>query len=84
MYMTTSQAATFIAARTPNAAKKMLEELGVRPISMGPGKGRGYRWVKDEIVIAMNERRFGKGQQTTQRRPIALDIGEMLAGVYGN
>jgi hypothetical protein len=84
MYLTNSQAATFIAAISPNAARKILEDLGVRPIDFGSGRGRGLRWVKDEIIIAMDKRRFGKKLLKAQKKPVDWELNGVLKAVHGH
>jgi hypothetical protein len=84
MYLTNSQAATFIAAISPNAARNILEDLGVRPIDFGSGRGRGLRWVKDEIIIAMDKRRFGKKLLKAPKKSVAWDTNAVLQATYGH
>ena len=82
-YLSTAEAAEFISARTQEAARKILADLGVTPIDFGPGRGRGLRWPKDEIVIAMDKRRFGKAAPKTPRQGVEWTVQAVLQAVHG-
>lgn len=40
-------------ATTPGAARSWLKRMGVAVIDLGPGRGLGKRWSRDEVLAAI-------------------------------
>jgi len=55
--LTIAQAAGLLGLKTAEAARNLLRELGVRPIDLGLGRGRGHRYYQHEILAALEGRR---------------------------
>ena len=72
IYLTSLQAADKVGLQgTPKnraaAAKKFLRGLGLVPIYLGRGRGRGYRWIESEIDSALEKLRERSRPKTTPR-----------------
>lgn len=84
MYIRTAKAREIIDADTDEAARKILEGLGVVPVDFGPGRGRGLRWPKDEIIIAMDKRRFGVKRPLPAQKRVEWTRELVVAAVHGD
>lgn len=72
--MTTAQAAEFLGFKTSDAATNLLRELGVKPIVLGLGRGRGNRYYLHEIMAALESRRSApQKKQKAKPKPAAMD-----------
>ena len=47
-----------IVAVAESAVQKLMAEWKVEPIYLGPGRGRGYRYIRDEIVNSIKSHRI--------------------------
>jgi len=75
---------------TTGLARNLLNECGVKPCAdYGPGRGRGFRWSRAEVVAAADgsvpARRVVPGKHGKKRRKHALDgnRADVLAGLFG-
>ncbi len=59
-------------ATSVSVACRTLQELGVSiALDLGPGRGRGPRWWRHEIVAAIESKRIGQPVQPPSVRPVA-------------
>lgn len=42
---------------TPGAARTTLDNLKLCPVNLGPGRGKGLRWYRSEILEALDNSR---------------------------
>lgn len=56
MLMTINEVADLLKT-TPGAARTTLENLNVLPVNLGPGRGKGLRWYRSEILSALDDSR---------------------------
>ncbi len=80
---TTREAAEYLRLKSARAAKRRLIEIGVRPFSFGPGRGRGDLWRRTEIDDALESTRTAKaGEPPRVRRNspgiMGRDINELI------
>jgi hypothetical protein len=85
LLLTTKEAQELLRRRTPEATIALLEELCVKPVPLGQGRGRGYLWYEQEILEALDKRRGGrKAKSSASGQPIAWNTGSVLEAVYGH
>jgi hypothetical protein len=80
---TTTQAAEHLGILKARTAKRKLLEFGVRPISMGRGRGMGDRWRPQEIEAALDKLQGQQGMKAAPRHGklgliIGRDISELI------
>lgn len=57
---------------SPDMAASFLRKNGLAPIDLGPGKGKGYRWLESEVQRVMRQA-FNKVQPKPRKpRPPAI------------
>lgn len=66
--LTAQEAADFLRLKDPETAKKKLKQWGVQPYYLGRGRGAGYRYVKDEIIEALETTRVSQGQKKKTKK----------------
>jgi len=73
--LTTAEAAAHLRLKKPSTAKRKLLALGVRPISLGRGRGLGDRWRPQEIEEALDRTRGENAQETPRRAQKGMILG---------
>ncbi len=60
---------------SPGVARKWADQMKLVPVSLGVGRGRGYRWYKHEVLEAIEGCRVQKkGKPAPKRKPLPLSI----------
>ena len=73
MLFNKNQVAEFLAC-TPSAAQKLMKEWKVPTIYLGPGRGLGYRWKKDDVEAAVNKKEVNVNPNQSRKRRKKSDI----------
>lgn len=82
--LTIAQAAELLSFKTSDATRNLLRELGVRPIDLGLGRGRGHRYYRHEILAALENRRSTPAKKAQRKpKPAALDAMSYYAASTG-
>ena len=66
--LTAQEAADFLRLKDPETAKKKLKQWGVQPYYLGRGRGAGYRYIKDEVIEALEGTRINYEKQTPKHK----------------
>lgn len=86
-YLTTMEAAEYLRIGGPRAAKKRLLELGVKPFSFGPGRGRADLWRRSEIDAALDSQRSATKTTPPRKRrlpnPMDKPVSELMRELTG-
>lgn len=60
---------------SPKVARKWADNMKLVPISLGVGRGRGYRWYKHEVMEALDGCRIKpKGKPGPKPKPVPLSV----------
>lgn len=64
---------------TPRAARTTLDNLKLCPVNLGPGRGKGLRWYRSEILVALDDSRKNPVPKKKRAKTTSLFAGKSTA-----